>query len=138
MTNETLPPMTVAAAQTIGGPAEEYVLLRANVAQNAKFVMLSDTTYISENRISNKMRHVFLLPDVWLAAGDHIAVWTGHGTPGFYTGANANTLPGHRIYHHYLNLSSSIWNDQKDRATLFFLDQWTTSVVHGRSLKKAA
>jgi len=138
MTNVTLPPMTVVAAETVGGPGDEYVLLRANQDQNAKYVMLSDTTYTDGGRISNKLRHVFWLPDVQLKAGDHVAVWTGHGTSGFGTSVPANNVPGKRMYHYYLQLNSSIWNDDKDRATLFFLEQWATSAVHGRSFKRAA
>ena len=133
MTNVTLPPMTVVAAETVGGPADEYVLLRANEDQNAQFVMLSDTTYTAGGHISNKLRHVFWLPDVELKAGDHVAVWTGHGEDGFNSAA-----PGNRIYHYYLRLNSAIWNDDKDRATLFFINRWATNVVHGRSFKQAA
>lgn len=138
MSESNLPPMAVVAAETVGGSEQEYVVLKANHDLNTRFVMLSDTTYLDPNHISNKLRHVFWLPDLELVAGDHFVVWTGYGTSGFFTGQPAYLAPGRRWYHHYLNLGNSIWNDEKDRATLFFLQQWKTTLVHGRSVQRAA
>jgi hypothetical protein len=125
--------MSVVSAETIGGASKEWVMFRANRAINTRFVMVSDTTYTGDGKISNKLRHVFWLPDIDLNAGDFFAMSTMTGKPSF------SALPGGaRMYHHYLNLDEPIWNDLGDRVTLFFLDEWETSAVHGRRLRLAA
>lgn len=138
MSEMNVPPMAVVSAQTTGGPKNEYVVLKANRDLNTQFVMLSDTTYSSPTHISNKLRHVFWLPDLELFAGDHMVIWTGVGTSGFDLSGIASLVRGQRWYHHHLNLGGSIWNDEKDRATLFFLQQWSTTTVHASGLRRAA
>lgn len=138
MKDNNLPPMTVVSAQTLGGAGAEYVVLKANEDLNTKFVLVSDTTYYDEAHISNKLRHTFWLPDLELVAGDRFFMWTGKGTDGFNYTVPGTRVPGHRVYHHYLELGNAIWNDHKDRVTLMFMRRWTTDVVHGNLLQRAA
>ena len=130
--------MSVVSAHTLGGAGSEYVVLKANEDLNTKFVLVSDTTYYDEEHISNKLRHTFWLPDLELTAGDQLFMWTGMGTDGFDYSQPGTRVPGHRYYHHYLELGNAIWNDQKDRVTLMFIKRWTTDVVHGNKLLRRA
>ena len=126
-------PMTLTSANGKGDFANEFLMLRANVDQNAKFVMLCDTTYVSPGKISNKLRHNFWLPDVDLRKGDYMAVWTRKGTDGM------SLLPnGSRVYSHFLQLERAIWNDEQDAAVLLFMQSWKAFPMSDGVLQKRA
>ncbi|CAM4345803.1 hypothetical protein CR156_14955 [Stenotrophomonas lactitubi] len=103
-----------------GDESKEYVLLRVLDDCDIGKYQLSDTTYIKDNTVSNKLRHVYWFPDKEVSKGDLVSLWTGIGKQATVKNANGETV--HRFF---WGLKSAIWNDTGDAAVLQHVDQWS-------------
>lgn len=86
--------------------------------------MIMDTTYINENKISNKHRHAYWFPDKPVKKGDFVALYTKLGrNTSFENKASMET------HHFFWNMKSQVWNDTGDAAVLINTPQWETTKV---------
>jgi len=103
-----------------GDYKSECVLLEVVADCDIGAYMLADSTYTSENRISNKVRHTFWFPDKKVKKGDFVSLWTQGGTDTTTTNDAGKTV--HRFY---WGLKQAVWNDDGDCALLFLIKEWT-------------
>lgn len=112
---------------TIEGKGElEKETLWIDVLEDTKvhFYMVSDTTYTSDNKISNELRHLFGFPQKDVVKGDWIALHTKNGS--YHTASNSRKTTTHSFY---WNLGKTVWNKAGDAAVLFELADWKTTKV---------
>jgi hypothetical protein len=91
-----------------------------------KYYQIIDTTYLSENTISNKMRHMHWFYDQDLKAGDEVWLYTKSGkdkSEPINRGKNTR-------YIRFWKLDNSVWNNTGDAAVLFELNTWQTHKVN--------
>lgn len=99
---------------------KEYVELKVLEACDLVGFIVSDTTYIAENTVSNRLRHMYWFLSQKVAKGDYVFLRTGKGTDTVH----ANTA-GTKTYVRYWGLDSSVWNNTGDTAVLFALKDWS-------------
>ena len=102
-----------------GNYDKEHVLMRVYEDCDVGHYILADSTYTSENRVSNKLRHTFWIPDKKTKEGDLVSVWTKVGDD-----ITTKTGSGDTIHRFFWNLKTSVWNDEGDCAVLFELNTW--------------
>ena len=93
---------------------------------NLHYYLIADTSYTSEDTISNKMRHTYWFNDKKVNAGDKVILYTKKGT------ASSVTINGGKNtqYTLYWGLDNYVWNNAGDAALLFEINTWkTTNVV---------
>ena len=81
--------------------------------------IIADSTYRSNGKVSNAVRHTLWIPDQTVVAGDEVCIWTRSGKSHSVKLTNGNTR-----YNFYWNLRTAVWNDDGDCAVLFELDDW--------------
>jgi hypothetical protein len=110
-----------------GGFNDEYVDFKATEACNLSHVMVADTTYTKEGKISNKVRHTYWFPPTQVNRGDFIRLYTRpkRATDETSWQNKANTTT--HIF--FWNLHAAIWNDSGDGVVLFQIDTWKTTKV---------
>lgn len=113
--------LEVISVHNHGDQTKEYVSIKVNQDANLNYYLLTDTTYTDEAHISNKLRHLFWLPEKAVKKGDFIRIHTGKGT-------NTNWLNDAKTTTHilYWGLAEAVWNDTGDCALLFEVNTWTT------------
>lgn len=99
----------------------EYVELKAVDTCNLQYYIVSDTTYTSETKISNKLRHIYWFAPKDVAKGDYIFLRTGQGQNTTHKN-NAGTT----THVFYWGLKEPIWNNTGDAGILFTLKTWNT------------
>ncbi len=82
-----------------------------------------DTTYTSDDKVSNKVRHSYWFPDLKVKKGDVVVLYTKKGTHSSKT--NGINL----TYFFYWNLNVSVWNNEGDCAVLLHCDEWVHKKV---------
>lgn len=95
-----------------GNPDQEVVRLKCDFSgTHAGSYAIEDKTY-NQGKLSNLRRNFFILPDIEMAGGDILNV---------YTGKPPKTFKLKKIgeYDHYLGLESCIWNNTGDTIELF-------------------
>jgi len=97
----------------------EYVLLRALEGCDIGRYVLADSTYTSDGKVSNKLRHIYWFPDQAVKKGDLISLWTKSGKSTI-TESNSGT-PIHRFF---WGLQTAVWNDDGDCAALLEINTW--------------
>ncbi|MFT3987957.1 hypothetical protein [Aestuariivirga sp.] len=103
-----------------GDASEEYVYLTVENDCDVGKYMLADSTYTQDDKISNKLRHVYWFPDKKVKKGDAVVLRTGKGK-----NASEPLDGGGTKHRFYWNLDSAIWNDDGDAAVLLHVDDWT-------------
>jgi hypothetical protein len=98
---------------------EEYVLLKVEESCDIGRYLLADSTYTTDGKVSNKLRHIYWFPDGAVKKGDLIIVWTKAGKDN-----TSETDSGVPIHHYYWGLKSAVWNDDGDCAALLELSTW--------------
>lgn len=111
--------LKIISIENKGDLTREVVWLEVLEACNLQYYKISDTTYTSENSISNEVRHTYWFPTKQAARGDLVALRTKAGTN--TTVENERKTKTH-IY--YWNLGRTIWNKDGDCAVLFELTSW--------------
>ena len=105
-----------------GSANKEFVWLEVVESCNLKYYGLADTTYSSDDKISDKLRHFFWFPSREVKKGERIVLRTGTGTNDQYT-----TTDGKKVHRFYWGLKSAVWNDDGDSAVLFEIAAWKTT-----------
>lgn len=102
----------------------EKVLLTVLEDCNLKYYQIADTTYTSEGKISDKLRHFYWFPVKDVKKGDTIILYTKEGNN------TSKQLPnGKTQYTYYWGLDNFVWNNDGDAAVLFEINKWKTTKV---------
>jgi hypothetical protein len=104
-----------------GDHTQEFVELKVESDTNLKYFLLSDTTYINETTVSNKLPHTYWSSAREVKAGDYVRLHTRSGT----SSSNTNTAQT-TTYQVYWGLSKAVWNNTGDKAMLFEVSDWTS------------
>lgn len=102
----------------------ERIILDVLQTTNLVHYLISDTTYKSAGKISNKLRHIHWFAPKEVKAGDVVKLYTKKGTD-FSSKKEKYTL-----HICYWGLDSCVWNDEGDRALLMELSDWQTKSVN--------
>ncbi|WP_157862011.1 hypothetical protein [Methylobacterium sp. Leaf361] len=99
-----------------GNNATEHVMLRADadIPDLSKYG-ICDSTYVHDDKPSNKERHFFWFPPKKILLGEYVVLNTRRGTYERYAD-KANDRILHRIF---WGLNTTIWNKAGDKAVLF-------------------
>mgnify|MGYP001267578516 CR=1 FL=1 len=95
---------------------KEYVLLEVLSDCEIGEYLLADSSYTSEGKLSNKIRHIYWFPNKTVKKGDFVFVFTRPKKMNDKTEWSNNYTNNHAFY---WNLKIAIWNDEGDYATLF-------------------
>lgn len=110
------------------GLDNEYALIRVNRDCNLKKFLIYDTTFDDEGRVSNKLPHMFRLPDynVKVLRTSQIRLYTSRSYPiqEWSDPQHVNTL----ILSWRLN--ETIWNKEGDKATLVEICNESELIYH--------
>ena len=110
-----------------GGFNDEYVDFAVVDSCDLVFFMIADTTYKSQGKISNQVRHTFWFPSTAVQKGDFVRVYT---RPKRSTDKDSWTNTKQTTTHlFYWGLHVAVWNDTGDACVLFDLDGWKTTRV---------
>ncbi len=92
---------------------------------NLHYFIIVDTTYLAEDKISNKMRHTFWFKPQKVEMGDELVLYSKVGI------RKSTDITGgkNKRYHVYWNLKNSVWNNTGDGAVLFQVKAWKTTRV---------
>lgn len=105
-----------------GNANKEYVLLEVVEDCNLDYYGLADTTYTSNDKISNKLRHFYWFPATNVKKGEWAVLQTGTGKNDQYTAAS-----GKKVHRFFWGLGSAVWNNDGDAAVLFEMRTWKTT-----------
>lgn len=105
-----------------GDIKEERVWIDVLEDCNLKYYMICDTTYTSDDTISNELRHMFWFENRNVTKGDWVVLHTKEGK--YYSAKNNR---GKTTHHHYWNLGRTVWNKDGDAAVLFKISHWKTT-----------
>jgi hypothetical protein len=97
---------------------ERVILYSESVIDIGKYILF-DSTYMGENRISNKLRKALWLPDIEINAGDLVVVYTKHGLQKSKTNED-----GSQTHFVYWGLDNPIWNREKACPCLARISTW--------------
>lgn len=107
------------------GTDKERVILRVIEDCDLGRFLLFDTTYEEVGIISNKLRHLYLLPSVKANKGDFVWVYTGHGE--YHTHENTSKTKTHNLY---WGLDSKVWNNDGDKVYLLKYSEWLSRAIN--------
>ena len=107
-----------------GNLTKERLVLKAISSTNTGTYLVADTTYIDENEVSDKLRHIFWLPNKEVDQGDLIVIYTRDG--GDKTIKNKS---GNKTHFFYWGLERTVWNKDEDAVTLFSIEDWVMKQV---------
>ena len=108
------------------GNDNERLIMRAVRKCNLNEYIVLDTTYDEEGIVSNKHRHVYIMPNIDVNEGDFIWLYTREGRYHTYNN-NSNTIT-HNIY---WGLDIHVWNNDGDKAYLIHYDDWNSIESRG-------
>lgn len=103
---------------------KELVSLRVLKACDLKYFAVYDSTYTSEGKLSNKVRHTYWFLSRTVKAGDSVHLYTGKGKD-----ASLDNTDGTQTHVIYWNLGTPVWNDEGDYVTLVRKQAWRTKRV---------
>lgn len=102
---------------------ERLVMYAFNECNLNEYIVL-DTTYNEEGVISNRLRHVYIMPDIKVNKGDFVWLYTHTGD--YHTHKNDSNTTTHNIY---WGLDINIWNNEGDKAYLIHYDDWDRIIL---------
>lgn len=109
-----------------GTLTSEKVILTVNQKTNLKYFIIRDTSYTSEDKVSNKWNHAYKFTDQQVEKGDEVVLFTSTTSK---TTEKINNGKNTRYYYSW-NLKSSIWNTDGDAAGLYEISTWVFFKVH--------
>lgn len=109
------------------GNDKERLIMKAVRACNLNEYIVLDTTYDEDGIVSNKHRHVYIMPDINVNEGDFIWLYTKKGT--YHTHNNKSKTITHNIY---WGLDIHVWNNDGDKAYLIHYDDWGSVASKGQ------
>ena len=101
---------------------KERLWLKVLQDTNMEHYIAFDTTYTSQNAISNLQRHAYWFDSKQVRSGDSVVLYTKKGTP-----SSTQNSDGTTTHFFYWGLDKTIWNDKGDCAVLFEIGNWITS-----------
>lgn len=116
--------ITIKEVKEHGNLKDERIILKILNDTDIGSYMLADTTYISEDEVSNKLRHTFWMPDKLVKKNDLIVIYTKDGEA-----SSKKNKSGSTTYFFYWGIDKTIWNKHKDSATIFFINDWLSKQV---------
>ena len=116
--------LAIQSVKEHGDLPSERIILKAIDDVNVGNYMLADTTYINDNEVSNKVRHTFWIPDQSVEKNSLVVIYTKDGTDSI-----KQNKSGNKTYFFYWGLERTVWNQDKDSAILFSIDNWETKKV---------
>lgn len=102
-----------------GNLEKEVIWLDVLEDCDLSYYMVCDSTYTSDNRLSNEHRHAYWFPPIAAKKGDWLALHTKDGK----NDTRSNDR-GTMTRHFYWKLGRTIWNKDGDCAVLFQLTTW--------------
>ncbi|HHW9298814.1 TPA: hypothetical protein ACU3BK_000743 [Salmonella enterica] len=109
-----------------GNLAKERLVLKATSDDEIGNYILFDTTYVEDDKVSNKIRHSLWFPDQEVKKNDLIVVYTKSGK--YSKIENKNKTTSHFFY---MGLGNSIWNENGDCAVLMEISSWQNKLIVG-------
>ena len=106
---------------------KEYVTLKVVEDCDLKYYMIADSTYTSENSISNKLRHSYWFAPKKAKKGDFVWLYTRAKKSGDKVSWATESKTTTHVY--YWGLKTAVWNDEGDCAVLFEIKGWNTKKV---------
>ncbi|MEL4887370.1 hypothetical protein N6P31_09840 [Pectobacterium betavasculorum] len=103
---------------------DERIVLKALADVNVGKYIVSDTTYHSDDEVSNKLRHIYWIPDKDVEKDDLVVIYTRKGND-----KTVNNNSGNRTHFFYWGLECPVWNQKEDAAVLFSLNAWSSKKV---------
>lgn len=108
------------------GNDDERLVIKAVGKCNLNEYIVLDTTFGESGIVSNKHRHVYIMPDINVNEGDFIWLYTKKGN--YHTHNNDSNTTTHNIY---WGLDTHVWNNDGDKAYLIHYDDWDSAVSKG-------
>jgi len=105
-----------------GEANKERLWLKVLSSTNLSYFIVFDTTYTSDNSISNLQRHAYWFNPKEVRGGDYVVLYTKPGK-----NSEEKNDDGSTTHFLYWGLDKTIWNKQGDCAVLFELKTWQTS-----------
>ena len=99
----------------------ERLIMMAKCKCNLNEYIVLDTTFDEDGIMSNKHRHVYIMPDIVVSEGDFIWLYTHKGE--YCTHRNTSGTITHKIY---WGLDINVWNNNGDKAYVIHYDDWTS------------
>lgn len=99
--------------------SKERIILKTLRDDNIGDYIIADTTYKSGGEVSNKLRHMFWIPDKKVKKDDLIVIYTKTGND-----KSVQNESGNQTHFFYWGLEETIWNKNEDNAIIFHIDQW--------------
>lgn len=109
-----------------GTLTSERVLISVTENADLSYFIIADTTYTSNDKISNKLRHMHWFSPKPVKAGDKVELYTKSGTNSQTDIGNGNTK-----YVIHWGLGNPVWNNDGDAAILFAIQTWKTTKAKG-------
>jgi hypothetical protein len=107
-----------------GTHEKERLILDVKEDDNIGDYLITDTSYTSDGKVSNKLRHPYWFIDKKVKKGDVVVLYTKKGNYSETKNANGSTT-----YFYYWGLDSSVWNNDKDCAVIMHIDEWNAKSV---------
>lgn len=111
--------LQIVLVRDAGDLKNERLVLKAENDGDIGNYIVADTTYTSESSVSNRLRHVFWIPDKEVTSGDLVVIYTKYGTP-----KTKKNKSGNSTHFFYWGLERTVWNKEEDVAALFELSEW--------------
>lgn len=109
-----------------GDEEQERVLLTVLEDCNLNRYMISDATFSSEGKMTNKHRHSKWFTNKEVKKGERVILYTRVGTDSKKKGDDG--VVWHKVY---WGLKTGVWNDDGDLAVLVRISNWETTPVKG-------
>lgn len=94
-----------------GNLDKERLVIKVVQQCNLAWLIVMDNTYDEEGRLSNKWRHVYVMPKIMANEGDYIWLYTKKGN--ILTRDNTS---GTKTYELFWGLDQTLWNQDEDYA----------------------
>lgn len=101
------------------GHNDERVVLDITDDTDIGEFLILDTTYTSQGKVSNKVRHPYWFPDKNVKKGDVVVLYTKKGSSSSQGNSNGSTN-----HFFYWGLDNNVWNNDGDCALLLHIDKW--------------
>ncbi len=102
----------------------ERIVLEALENIQVGSYIVADTTYMNGDKVSNRLRHTFWIPDKLVDKGDLVVIYTKTGRDTTKTNDSGN-----KTHFFYWGLERTIWNKDEDVAVVFAIDDWATKKI---------
>lgn len=114
--------LKIVSIKNTGDYTKEVVKLKVLDDCDIGIYLLSDSTYTSEGKLSNKIRHIYWFPDEKVSKGDFVWLYTRpkkSGDEDKWSNKSKSTT-----YAFYWGLKTAVWNDEGDFAVLIQANNW--------------